>query len=368
MNLNLTEDQQQIRETVKRLVRDQYSHQHRLKYLQEPDGWSRGMWTQYADLGLAGLCVAEDFGGVEGTAIDRYVVFRELGRASVLEPLLASCIVSACAIGYLATPEQKEKLLPTIANGHVVVGWAHGDAEIDGDTKAVMNAEDSTWRLSGTKSMVLQAASSDHFIVSAVLETGEPGLFLVERSATGLMLANHQLLDGTRASDLTLVDASGQLLGTSGQAASDTVGRAEAAGMAAVCADAVGAMQAALEATISYLDARSQFGKPLSANQALRHRVADMAVQVECADSMAMLAAMAIQQPQACELGDLRAAKVVVGKYGRWVCEQAIQLHGGIGMTEEYSVGKYLQRILVMEQLFGSPETHLATLNTMHAH
>jgi pimeloyl-CoA dehydrogenase len=362
MNFELTEDQLQIRETVRRLLTDRYGTAQRSGYLADGRGWSLEMWRAYAEMGLTALLVPADHGGLGGSADDQYVVMRELGRAAILEPFLGSCVAAATAISIGGSAEQRGTYLPKIASGEVVFAWAHGEQALHGVAETHAEACADGWRLSGAKTMVLHAASADHLLVSArVRADGVASLFLVPRGADGLQIQSYRLIDGSPAADIRLDRAGAVALGLPGApAGEDVILRTEQTCIGAICAEAVGAMHAVFDLTIGYLNTRTQFGNPLATNQALRHRCADMAVMLECSESMAMLAAIALSAPEDCEPGDLLAARSVVMRHARSLCEQAIQLHGGVGMTEEYGVGRNLQRVMVIEQLFGETVRHMA--------
>lgn len=361
MNFELDDTQQQFQATVERLMVERYDAAQRRRYLQEPQGYSAALWQSYAALGLTALHVPAALGGLGGSPLDQYAVMRALGRGPVLEPVLGSCVAATVAVGHGGSAEQCAALLPEMAAGERIVAWAHEEGGAARSVQTRAEAQGGGWRLHGRKTCVLHGAAAHALLVSALLPGGELGLFLVPAGAHGLRLRHYLLLDGSAAADLEFQSVDAERLGEAGAA---TFERAQAMATAAVCAEAVGAMRAALELTLAYLGTRQQFGKPLSANQALRHRCADMAVLLECSESMAMLAALAVADPAACRPGDLQAAKLLVGRHGRTLCEGAVQLHGGIGMTEEYGVGRYLQRLLVLDQLYGDGEGCWTDLST----
>ena len=224
--------------------------------------------------------------------------------------------------------------------------------------------------LDGTKANVLYGASAGTLIVSARIagapgDAGGRGLFLVNAGAPGLSLRAYRLLDGTPAASLTLSAVPARPLGTPG-ADGAVIDAVVDAAIAALCAEATGAMRAAFAMTVEYLNTRKQFGRLIGENQALRHRVAEMHVALEACRSAALLAANAIDDPASCDAPrDLASAKLLIGRHGRFVCQQAVQLHGGIGMTDEYAVGHTLQRLTVIDQLMGDADTHLAALAAM---
>lgn len=369
MNFELNEEQGQLRDSVARLLSDSYRFEQRRVIAGGEAGWSPSVWRRLGELGVLGLRIPQDYGGFGGRTEDAFAVAQEFGKALLLEPYLASAVLGATAIDASGDAALRERLLPRIATGEIVVAWAHDETDARHAPLWVETTASQTgggWRIAGHKINVLHAPAAGHFVVSArtrgaASDAQGLALFLVDAKASGLTLRAHRLIDDTPAGELRLDGVAAEPLGapaSTGAAMAATLD----AGIAAVCADAVGAMEAAYTLTTAYLKTRKQFGRLLGENQSLRHRVADMMVSLECARSMALLAAAAIDDPGSVEPGDLRRAKLVIGRHGRSLCQTAIQLHGGIGMTEEYAVGHYLRRITVMDQLFGDAHSHAAQL------
>jgi alkylation response protein AidB-like acyl-CoA dehydrogenase len=377
MNFELSEEQGQLRDSVVRLLSDSYRFEQRRAIAGSEAGWSPTVWRQLGELGVLGLRIPEDCGGFGGRAEDAFAVAQAFGKALLLEPYLTSCVLSTTAIDASGDVAMRDRLLPRIATGELVVAWAHDETSARHAPLWVESTASQTgsgWRISGNKINVLHAAAAGHFVVSARIrgaasDTQGLALFLVDAKASGLTLRAHRLIDDTPAGELHLDGVAAEPLGNPASAGAAIAATLDA-GMAAVCADAVGAMEAAYALTTAYLKTRKQFGRLLGENQSLRHRVAEMMVSLECARSMAMLAAAAIDDPGSVEPGDLQRAKLVIGRHGRSLCQTAIQLHGGIGMTEEYAVGHYLRRITVIDQLFGDAHSHAAqlgkTLQALH--
>ncbi len=372
MNFELNEDQAQLRDSVTRLLADVYGFEQRRAIAAGPSGTSPVVWRQLAGLGVTGLRIDEDCGGFGGRAEDLLPVMQAFGKALLIEPFLASAVLGATAVSAAADGAQRRTLLPRVASGETVLAWAHGEpaarhAPCWVETSA--RQADGQWRLSGEKSLVLHAPQAGHFIVSARV-SGRPSepqglaLFLVDADSAGLQCRSYRLVDDTPAGDLRLDGAVATPLGDPADAARAraAIEATQRAGIAAVCADAVGAMEGAYELTVAYLQARKQFGRAIGEYQALRHRVAEMMVALEIARSMALLAAVAIDDPDSAHDADLARAKFIIGRHGRTLCQSAIQLHGGIGMTEEYAVGHYLRRITVIDQLFGDSAHQVSRL------
>lgn len=371
MNFDLHEDQVHLRDSVTRLLADNYSFEQRRAIAATPQGTSAAVWRQLCSLGVSGLCIAEEHGGFGGSAADLSVVMQAFGKALLTEPFLPSAVLGATALSR-SGDATSQALLPQVASGERTLAWAHDEAAARHaacwvETQA--RPQGGQWTLQGGKALVLNAPQADAFIVSA-RTAGQPGdaqglgLFLVDAGSAGLKLRAYRLIDDTPAGDLQLDGVQARALGDPGRAG-EVIEATRQAGVAALCADAVGAMEGAYQLTLEYLNTRKQFGRLIGENQSLRHRVAEMMVELEIARSMAMLAAAAIDDPGSAQREDLLRAKYIIGRHGRNLCQSAVQLHGGIGMTEEYAVGHYLRRITVIDQLFGDSANQLSRLAGM---
>jgi alkylation response protein AidB-like acyl-CoA dehydrogenase len=362
MNFELDEEQVQLADSLARLLGDHYTFEQRRAIAATDIGFSPAVWTQLAALGVAGLGIPNDYGGLGGGAVERLPVFTAAGRALLLEPYLASVVLGATALREGGSQAQKERWLGAIAAGTARLAWAHDEPggrhePLWVETRAQQT--DGRWHLTGAKLNVLHAAGADRIVVSARLAGGasdEAGvaLFLLDPGTAGASLRTYRLVDDTPAARLDLAQAEAEPLCVEPGLAARAVRSAIDAGCAAACADMLGAMEAAMELTRSYLVTRKQFGRAIGEYQVLRHAVADMQVGLELARSMAVAAAVAADDPAApAARADLMRAKLVIGRHARALCHAAIQMHGGIGMTEEYAVGHYLRRVHVMDQLFG---------------
>ncbi len=369
MNFELTEEQGALQDSLARLLSDQHGPEQRRELAASEAGYSREIWRQMAELGLTALPISECDGGLGGTALDLMVVMQELGRSALVSPLLCSCVLPATALTLEADEATRGHWLAALAGGGTQMAWAHDELAGDGSanwlaTRATQ--DDAQWTIAGCKLNVLHAASADQFLVSA-RTSGQDGdahgraLFLLAPDAPGLTLRNYRLIDGTPAAELRMTGVRATVV--SSGAPGSGIDAALAIGIAAACADMVGAMEAALRLTVEYLNTRKQFGRLIGQNQALRHKTAEMLVNLELARSMAIGAAACADRLSAGgDRTDLHRAKLVVGRYARSLCQAAIQLHGGIGMTEEYAVGQYLKRVHVLDQMFGDAEMHAETL------
>ena len=373
MDFELSEEQRLLRDSVARLLADHYGFDKRRGYLTEPEGWSRSVWAQYAELGLLGLPFAEDYGGFGGGPIDVMLVTEAFGRVLALEPYLATVVLGGTALRLAGSEAQKVALLPQVAEGGLILAFAHGERQARYDLSDVLTTarpKGSGWVLDGAKSVVLHGDSAQRLVVSARTsgERDDPNgitLFILDAAANGVARRAYPMRDGTRAAEISLSDvevSSDEVLGEIG-AAFPVIERIVEAGIAATAAEAVGAMEAMQAMTLEYLKTRQQFGRPIGDNQALQHRATEMLMELERGRSMAMLAAMMVDEPDAAErTRNIAMAKVGVDQASKFVSQNAIQLHGGIGMTEEYAVGHYFRRCMAIEHTFGDTAHHLSRL------
>jgi len=373
MDFELSEEQRLLRDSVARLLADHYGFDKRRGYLAEPEGWSRSLWAQYAELGLLGLPFAEDYGGFGGGPIDVMLVTEAFGRVLALEPYLATVVLGGTALRLAGSEAQKVALLPQVAEGGLILAFAHGERQARYDLSDVLTTarpKGSGWVLDGAKSVVLHGDSAQRLVVSARTsgERDDPNgitLFILDAAANGVARRAYPMRDGTRAAEISLSDvevSSDEVLGEIG-AAFPVIERIVEAGIAATAAEAVGAMEAMQAMTLEYLKTRQQFGRPIGDNQALQHRATEMLMELERGRSMAMLAAMMVDEPDAAErTRNIAMSKVGVDQASKFVSQNAIQLHGGIGMTEEYAVGHYFRRCMAIEHTFGDTAHHLSRL------
>jgi pimeloyl-CoA dehydrogenase small subunit len=370
MDFELSEDQRLLKDSISRLLADNYGFTTRRAYLKEPLGWSEKLWNQYAELGLLGLPIEERYGGFGGGAVDVMLVMEEFGRVLALEPFLASVVLGGTAVRLAGSEAQKSAVLPAVAAGGTKLAFAHGEQQARYDLTDVMTTakrDGGGWTIDGAKSVVLHGDCADRIVVSARTAGGrrDPdgiSLFLVDANAGGLARRGYAMRDGTRAAEISLTGVRGELLGPADQAL-PVVERVTQAGIAAMGAEIVGCMEAMHAMTLDYMRTRVQFGRPIGENQVMQHKAADMLIALEQGRSMAMLAAMMVDEPDAEERQrNIAMAKVGVGQAGRTVSQAAVQMHGGIGMTEEYAVGHYFRRAMTYEHLWGDSAWHLAAL------
>ena len=347
MDFNLTEERQMLQDTLRRYLREQYGTERRNKILDSETGFSPEIWTELADLGVLGALFIEDQGGFGGAGFDIAVVFEELGRAGVVEPVLDSALLG----GRLLAAAGKTDLVEQVIAGALHLAVAHGEPDSRYDLDHVnTSATDNT--LTGRKAVVMNAEAADHLIVSAK-EGDTIALYLVDKGATGLDIQGYPLLAGGRAAEVTLEGTPGEPLGLT-LADFETANRLA---LIAQCAEALGAMETATALTKDYLMTRKQFGRPIGTFQALAHRMSDLLIELEQARS-AVINAAGYATDKDADL-HLSASKNLIGRIGRLVAEEAIQMHGGIAMTQEYELAHIAKRIVMADHRFGDTDYHL---------
>jgi len=373
MDFDLSEEQSLLKGSVERLIADRYDFDSRKRYMATPEGFSREVWAQYAELGLLAVPFEERHGGIGGGPVETMILMEAFGAALVLEPYLASVVLAGGLVQHGTNDELKDRLLPQVADGSIRLAFAHQERQARYDLAhvAVTATRDGDgWTLNGDKSLVLNGDTADKFVVSARTAGARRdrdgiGLFLVDANAPGLSRRGYATQDGLRAAEVTLADvkvAASDAICAAGDGL-PLIERIVDAAIAALCAEAVGAMTAVHAETVEYLKTRKQFGVPIGNFQVLQHRAADMFVAVEQARSMAMFATMMVQEEDAAERRKaISAAKVQIGRSARFVGQQAVQLHGGVGMTMELKVGHYFKRLTMIDVLFGDADHHLARL------
>lgn len=367
MDFSFTEEQQMLLDTTRRFVSKDYGFETRRQIKEKSaEGFSREVWQGLADLGLLALNVPEADGGLGGSPIDTMLVMTAAGEGLLLEPLLASAVLATKAVATLGNDAQRAELLPALAGGEKIAVLAHDEAASRYDWRAI---ETRAWPvgngylLNGHKSVILHGAAADVLLVSARLgEQGQLALFAVPGDTPGLRRPAYTTVDGVRASEVILnqvyLPAAALMDGSADAEAA--LGLVLDAGLAAVCAEAVGALDKLLAATVEYGRNRKQFGLPIGKFQALQHRMADMVLHIEQARSMSYLAAVrCTDSDPVLRAQAMHAAKVVIGQACRFVGQQAVQLHGGMGVTDELDVSHYFKRLMAIEMQFGSTEQHL---------
>jgi alkylation response protein AidB-like acyl-CoA dehydrogenase len=368
MDLNLSDEQRLLRESVDRFIAETYDADHRRRGTGDPLGFSPAIWQQFAELGWLALPIAEEYGGLGAGAIETGIVMEAFGRGLVTEPYLATVVIGAGLIAECGSEAQKQAMLPKIADGSLFLAFAHSERAARNDLAHVETTATATpdgWIIDGRKTAVLDGHAADQIIVSARLPGGDGAagdlcLFLVPAGSTGLTMRDYPRLGGGRACnlDLTGVRLEPAAMIDNG---SDVLPKIEAVvdhALAALGSEAVGIMQIMFDMTLEYTKVRQQFGKPLSANQVIRHRLADMAMHCDEARSIALRAALMAGAEPVTRSRAASGAKAKIGKCARFVAEQSVQLHGAMGVTEELDIGSYFKRLLAFDTLFGGSAHH----------
>ena len=360
MDFNFSDDQEQLRDAVRKWVDKGYNFD-RHRAIVKAGGFSKEAFTEMAELGLCGLYVPEAHDGMGMGPVEGMVVMEELGRGMVLEPLAQSLIASGVLAGY-APEAVKAAWLPKIASGEALVVLAYQERAARYklnvcEAKATLAGEKYT--LTATKSIVPAGDQADAFLVPAMLN-GQQALFLVERTASGVTTRGYGTQDGSRAAEVTLTDAPATLITVDGLTALE---HGVDIGIAATCAEAVGVMDKTLAITAEYMNTRKQFGVVISSFQALRHRAADVKMQLELARSMSFYASLKLNAPAPERRAAMARAKYQLGNSMRFVGQQCVQLHGGIGVTDDYIVSHYFKRLTQMEMSFGDSLHHLGEVS-----
>ena len=369
MNFELSEEQRMIQQSVERFVEDNYDLNSRVALSSSSPGFSTEHWHSMAELGWLGLPFEEEDGGFGGNQIDVLVVMEQFGRGLVVEPYLASIVMGGGALKRGGTNALKSEILPQVIQGNLQLAFAYAEEQSRFDLDDVMTSarkEGENFVLNGQKSMVQNAETADKIVVSARTSGGQVGpqgitLFLIDADAEGLSQDNFPTVDGLRASEITLENVSvgpDRILGEVDQGFSILQSVANDA-MLALSAEAVGAMEVLYKDTVDYTQQREQFDHPLSEFQVLQHRMVDMFVEYEQCKSLLYRATMeTIQDPESAQRS-IHALMHLIGKSGMFIGENAVQLHGGMGMTEELRIGHYFKRLLVIDAAFGNADYHL---------
>ena len=373
MDFDLSEEQTMLKDGLDRMLANEYAFEDRNRHMAEPEGYSQAMWARYAEMGLMMLPFAEADGGLGGGAEDIMLVMESFGRALVLEPWFATVVLGGGFLREGGSEAQRGELVPALAEGSLKLAFAHTERHARYDlahVETTATKQGGSYILNGAKSIVLNGDTADKVFVSARVSGGvrdEDGLcvFLVDADADGLSRRGYRLQDGSRAAEVTLenvtVDAS-RLFGAEG-GAFPLIAKVTDQAIAALCAEAVGIMEVMEKLTVEYLKTRKQFGVEIAKFQVLQHAAVDMFIALEQARSITMYATMMADSDDALERGRaISAAKAEIGRGGRLAGENAIQLHGGVGMTMEYAIGHYFKRITMIDILFGDTDHHLAKL------
>ena len=366
MDFNLSDEQNALKDSLAKFIDRDYTFDHRWKIIKSAEGWSRSHWNQLAEIGLMALPVAEADGGLGGQGVDTMLVMEELGRGLVVEPYLGCVVLPAALIKAAGTDAQRAALSEGLASGETLYAFAHSEPGQRYERNAVAltaTPSGTGYVLNGKKVSVLGGDAADQLLVSATLAgDAGPSLFVVPATAAGVKRFGYPMQDAQRGADIEFANVAigaEALLGERGKAA-DAIDYALDVACAALCAEAVGAMAELQKITVDYLKTRKQFGRVIGMNQALQHRAVDMLMHVEMSRSMAMEAAAACDNPDAAARAKaISAAKTLVSEGCRFVGQNAVQLHGGIGVTHELNTSHYFKRLTMISVTFGDADWHL---------
>lgn len=369
MNFEFSEEQGLLRDSVARFVKSNYSLEKRNALARSPHGYSAGHWKSMSDLGWLALPFSEADGGFGGTPIDTMIVMEQFGQGLVVEPFFASVVAGGSAIRHGASQALRNELVPGIIDGSLQLAFAHTEEQARFDLENVTTTarlDGDSFVLTGAKAVVLNAASATHLVVSA-RTSGEAAdrkgltVFVVDAKASGVAIQSYQTIDGLRAAEVTLTNVrvpQGRVLGKV-DGGFGIVNAAANEAILALAAEAVGAMEVLYRDTVEYTQQRVQFDHPLSEFQVLQHRMVDMFVEYELAKSLLYRATLEASQKSADAQRSIHALKYMIGKSGTFIGESAVQLHGGMGMTEELRIGHYFKRLVVIDLQFGNADYHL---------
>ena len=374
MDFSFTQEQVLLRNSVQRFVQDKYSFEARKAILASEEGWRRENWRAFAELGLLAAPFAEEYGGFGGGAIEAMIIMEEFGKGLVVEPYLQTVILCGGLINIAGSKAQKAALLPQIASGDLVLAFAYAEPQgrfnlADLVTKAEKSGDG--FVLNGSKAVVAAAPWADKLLVSARTSGGQRDkdgvtIFIVDKMAAGVNRRDYPTIDGQRASEISFENvrlSADAVIGQIGEGLApleEVMDRA----IAAQCAEAVGCMRVLTDTTVEYCKTRKQFGQPIGKFQVLQHRMADMFMECEQSLSMTYMVNLKLDESETERMKAASAAKVQIGKSGRFVGQQAIQLHGGMGMTDELNVGHYFKRLTMIDAQFGNVDYHLKRFAT----
>jgi alkylation response protein AidB-like acyl-CoA dehydrogenase len=371
MDFNLSKEQQLLRDGLTKFLSTRYDLEKSRSAAKTGIGWQPEIWRAFADeLGILGATLPEEQGGIGGGPVELMVIAEALGHALVVEPYVDTVVVAGGLLRR-AGGERAASLLERVVSGTAVVALAAGEAEYGDcwdDSATIAERADGGWILNGRKSVAMSAPLAGHLLITAKAPEGL-SMFVVDldSASAGLTLTGYRTVDDRRAADLVLDGlrvADDALLGGAGQAL-PSIEQARDEGAAAICSEAVGCMRKVLADTVEYCKQRQQFGVPIGSFQVLQHRMVDMHIELEQASAAVLLAVLHLEDEPEVRARSVSAAKATVGRAARFIGQQAVQLHGGMGMTEELAIGHYFKRLTAMQYEFGTTDHHIARYATL---
>jgi pimeloyl-CoA dehydrogenase small subunit len=369
MDFSYTEEQTLLRNSVSKYLADKYTFDSWRKFTRTEPGRDPAHWAQFAELGLLAAPLPEAYGGLDGGPVDAQIVMEEFGKALVVEPYVPTVVIAGGFLKYGGDEAQKTEWLAKIAGGETMMAFAY--AEPKGrynlaDLATSAKKQGSGYVLNGQKAVVIAAPWADQLIVTARTSGGQRdrngiSVFIVDKNARGISCRNYPTVDGLRASEITFENVEVPAANLIGQADNGLplIERVVDEAIAATCAEATGCMKVLVDTTVGYSKQRKQFGVPIGKFQVLQHRMVDMFVHYEQSVSITLMVTLKLGESDVDRAKAASAAKVTIGKAGRFVGQQSVQIHGGMGMTDELSVGHYFKRLTMIDALFGSTDHHL---------
>lgn len=369
MDFSFTEEQTLLRNSVQKFVQNDYTFEKRRALVKSDSGWNPKNWSQFAELGLLGAPFAEDFGGLGGGPVETMIIMEEFGRGLVVEPYLGTVVLGGGFLRHGGTKAQKEQMIPQIIEGKRVIAFAF--AEPQGrynlaDLNVTAKKSGAGYTLNGHKAVVIGAPWADTLIVSARTGGGQRdekgvSVFVVDKKAKGVSCRDYPTVDGLRASEVTFENVALGADALIGQADNGLplIEQVVDEGIAALSAESIGAMKVLNDTTVEYCKTRKQFGVPIGKFQVLQHRMVDMFMNYEQSVSITYMVTLKLGEGEAERKKAASAAKVQIGKAGRFIGQNAVQLHGGMGMTDELNVGHYFKRLTMIDTMFGNVDYHL---------
>ena len=375
MDFSFSEEQTLLRNSVAKYLADNYTYESWRKFTRSEPGRDPAHWKTFAELGLLAAPLPEAHGGLGGGAVETLVVMEEMGKRLVVEPYVPTVVIAGQLLAQAGSDALKEEWLPKIAAGESIIAFAFAESQGRynlADLKTTARKQGTSFILNGHKSVVIAAPWADQLIVTARTsgtqrESRGVSLFLVDKKSKGISTRDYPTVDGGRASEVTFENVevpAPRAIGTI-DAGLPLIERAVDHGIAATCAEACGAMKVLLDATVEYSKNRKQFGVPIGKFQVLQHRMVDMFMNYEQAVSITLMVTLRLGESDAERARAASAAKVEIGKAGRFVGQQAVQIHGGMGMTDELNVGHYFKRLTIIDTLYGATDHHLRRFSSL---
>jgi pimeloyl-CoA dehydrogenase small subunit len=369
MDFNFTSEQDMLRDSIARLIREQYDFETRRKTAKSETGWRPKMWAQFAEMGLLGASFSEADGGFGGGPVEAMIVSEEFGKGLVIEPYLQTVVIAGGFIKHAGTAAQKEDHLAAIVSGERIFGFAglEPKSRFDlNDVSTTAKKDDAGYVLNGQKAVAIGVPMASHIVVTARTSGGQRdakgvSVFIVPKNAKGVTTRDYPTVDGLRASEVSLENVSVGADALIGEAdnAFPLIEKVADEAIASLCAEAHGGMGVLNSATLEYSKTRKQFGQPIGNFQVLQHRMADMFIAYEQAVSMTYMVTLKLEEADKARKLAASAAKVQIGKAGRLISQEAVQIHGGMGMTDELNVGHFFKRVTMIESQFGNTDWHL---------